>query len=89
MMGYIFGALSLLALIFCATIIIDRTIFTQRVKKIIVGKTGKEIQEETGLTVTILKVDGKKFYASVKSILGIFSYTLVFYNGTLISKNRD
>lgn len=88
-MEIFFSIVAIFALVFACTIIIDRTVFFQRVKKIIPGMTGKDITFTTGLYVSVLKVDKSKFYGSVRSTLRIFSYTLVFENGKLVSKNRD
>lgn len=87
----IFSIISILSLIFCTVIIIDRTIFTQKMHSIETGMTGKEIQEATGLKIRVTKIEnrGTIYYAKVHSFLTLFKYRLAFCNGKLVSKQRD
>lgn len=85
----IFAIISVLSLLFCAAVIIDRAIFSQKVADIMTGMTGREIQDATKLKVEITEVKGNVFYARVRSTLSIFRYRLAFCNGRLISKQRD
>lgn len=84
-----FAVVSVLSLVFCTAVIIDKAIFTQKVRDIMTGMTGRQIQELTGLKLQITKVSGNVFYARVSSGLSVFKYRLAFCNGKLISKQRD
>ena len=88
-MEIFFSIVSLASLVFCTGIITDRVIFMNSMKMISVGMTGQEIQEISGLKITIIKISGKTYYGQVQSKLSIFKYRLVFLNGKLISKIRD
>lgn len=85
----VFSILSILSLIFCITVMVDMTVFNQKVKEIRKGMTGKQIQNLTGLKLKILKVEANVYYAQVTSVLTMFRYRLVFCNGKLINKQRD
>lgn len=91
-MEIFFGVLSLLALVFCILIIVDRTLFIKKVKSIRTGWTGQDIQNETGLKLKITNIVNKgtaSYEAKVFSLLTLFSYTLIFNNGRLIGKIRN
>lgn len=84
-----FAIVSILSLLFCSAVIIDKTVFTQKVREISAGMTGREIQNITGLKVKITEVKGNVFYARINSTLSLFRYRLAFCNGKLVSKQRD
>lgn len=88
-MEIFFSILAVLSLIFCSVIIIDRTIFDKRIRDIENGMTGKEVEKVTGRKLQIIKIEKDTYYARLTSILTIFKYRLVFFNGRLISKQRE
>lgn len=88
-MEIFFSILTVLALIFCVCIIIDRTIFDRRIKSIKTGMTGKEVEKASGYKIQVLSIDKNTYYARVQSTLTIFKYRLVFFNGKLISKQKE
>ena len=85
----IFSIISILSLIFCILVIVDSTIFSQKIKEVRTGMTGKQVQEATNMKIRILKVEGNVYYARLSSYLTMFRYRLVFCNGRLLSKQRD
>ena len=85
----IFSIISVLSLIFCILVIVDSTIFSQKIKEVRTGMTGKEVQDITNMKLKILKIEGNVYYARISSYLTMFRYRLVFCNGKLISKQRD
>lgn len=84
-----FSIISVLSLIICLAIMIDRTLFMSKIRDVRSGMTGKQIQNLTGLKIKVIKVDGTVYYAIVSSYMTIFRYRLVFCNGKLINKQRD
>lgn len=72
--------------IFSTLIVIDKAIFVQKTKNIRIGMTGKEVQDETGLKIRFLKIEGNSYYALVQSKLTVFKLRLVFVDGQLLSK---
>lgn len=88
-MEIFFSIVAVLSLIFCSVIIIDRTIFDKRIRDIENGMTGKEVEKVTGRKLQIIKIEKDTYYARLTSILTIFKYRLVFFNGRLISKQRE
>ena len=88
-MEIFFSIVAVLSLIFCSVIIIDRTIFDKRIRDIENGMTGKEVEKVTGRKLQIIKLEKDTYYARLTSILTIFKYRLVFFNGRLISKQRE
>jgi len=82
----IFSILSVASLVFCALIVVDRTIFQGKVRLISIGMTGKEIEELTGFKLTILEIGRTSYSAQVRSMLTIFKCKLVFHNGRLVNK---
>lgn len=84
----VYGVILVISCVFCALIVIDRALFSQKLRQIESGMTGKEIQDQTGLMIKILKIEGSAYYAMVSSKLTIFKMRLVFINGRLISKQR-
>lgn len=89
-MEIFFSIVSILSLIFCILVIVDMTLFSHKIRIITTGMTGKEIQVSTGLKLKILKIEpGNVYYARINSHLNFFRYRLVFYNGKLISKQKD
>lgn len=83
-----FSIISILSLAFCSIIIIDKSLFTQKLRNIEFGMTGKEVQEAANIRLEIVKIDGNIYYARIKSYLSLFKYRLVFCNGKLFSKQR-
>lgn len=88
-MEIFFSIVAVLSLIFCSVIIIDKTIFDKRIRDIENGMTGKEVEKVTGRKLQIIKIERDTYYARLTSILTIFKYRLVFFNGRLISKQRE
>lgn len=88
-MELVFSILAVASLIFCSVVIIDKTIFDKRLRDVESGMTGYEVERKTGKCLEILKIEGGTYYARVSSILKIFHYRLVFFNGRLISKQRE
>lgn len=88
-MEIFFSIIAVLSLIFCSVVVIDKTIFDKRIKDIETGMTGKEVEKVTGRKLEILKLEKDTYYARLTSILTIFRYRLVFFNGRLISKHRE
>ena len=88
-MEIFFSIVAVLSLIFCSVIIIDKTIFDKRIRDIENGMTGKEVEKVTGRKLQIIKIEKDTYYARLTSILTIFKYRLVFFNGRLISKQRE
>jgi len=88
-MELVFSILAIASLIFCSVIIIDKTIFDKRLRDVETGMTGREVERKTGRRLEILKIENGSYYARLSSILRIFHYRLVFFNGKLISKQRE
>lgn len=88
-MEIIFSIIAVLSLIFCVVIIVDRTIFLRKLKEVEVGMTGKQVEEAAGYPLQIVSIEGTSYQAVVKSFLTIFKYRLVFYNGRLVTKQRE
>lgn len=88
-MEVIFSIIAVLSLVFCVVIIVDRTIFTRKIKEIEVGMTGKEVEEAAGYPLQIVSIEGTSYQAVVRSFLTIFKYRLIFYNGKLVTKQRE
>ena len=88
-MEILFSILAVGALIFCVVMIVDKTVFDKKIKEIGLGLTGKEIQDMTGKKLKIVKVEGNSYQAIVMSTLTIFKYRLVFFEGKLISKQKE
>ena len=88
-MEIFFSIVAVLSLVFCSVIIIDKTIFDKRIRDIENGMTGKEVEKVTGRKLQIIKIEKDTYYARLTSILTIFKYRLVFFNGRLISKQRE
>lgn len=88
-MEIFFGILAMLSIIICTLIIVDKTLFEKKINSIDVGMTGREIQENTGLRLRIIKVDGNTYYARVISVSTIFKYRFAFYDGKLVNKQRE
>lgn len=88
-MEIFFSIIAVLSLIFCIGIIIDRTIFDRKMRNIQVGMTGKEIEAASGYKLLVLKVDKNTYYARIQSTFTVFKYRLVFFNGKLISKQKE
>lgn len=88
-MEIFFGIIAILSLVFCSVVIIDKTIFDNKIRNIDSGMTGKEVQEAAGRKLEIVKIEGNTYYARIKSHLRFFRYRLVFFNGRLISKQRE
>lgn len=88
-MEIVFGIISVLALVFCIIIVLDRALFMYKIKKIKNGMTGRQIENETNLRLRIFKIEGNSYNAQVISMLTIFKYRLTFFEGKLISKVRE
>lgn len=87
-----FAVLTVISLIVCTGIIIDRVIFVKNMKKVGYGMTGREIEAATGLKLHIsnLSVTGNGNYeAIVTSKATIFKYTLIFKDGKLYRKKAN
>lgn len=71
---------------FCALVIVDRALFSQKIKQIETGMTGKQIQDKLGFEIHFLEINGTNYTAIIQSKLTIFKMKLVFVNGKLVSK---
>jgi hypothetical protein len=88
-MEIFFSIVAILSLVFCTLVIIDKTIFDSKIREIDNGMTGKEVQNVSGKKLEIIKIDGNTYYARIKSSMKFYRYRLVFFNGRLISKQRE
>ena len=78
----------ILSCIFCMLIVIDKALFVQKTRNILMGMTGKEIQDNFNLKIYFLSIEGDTYYALIRSKLTIFKMRLVFVNGKLLAKQR-
>lgn len=88
-MEIFFSIVAVLSLLFCSVIIVDKTLFDRKIHYIESGMTGKEVEKVCGRKLEVLKVEKDTYYARLTSYLTIFHYRLVFFNGRLISKQRE
>lgn len=88
-MEIFFSILAVLSLIFCAFIVIDKTVFDRKLKRLKIGMTGKEIEEQENFRIQILDVKGLTYTARVFSKLTIFKCKLFFQDGKLMSKQKE
>ena len=95
-MDVFFAILAVLSFIICTAIIVDKTIFDYRFKKVKMGMTGKEVQAACRYKInpeSIKILSDKNGYngyeAIIKSYLTIFKYRLIFKkDGKLLVKQR-
>jgi len=88
----VFAVLTVISLIVCTGIIIDRVLFSKNIKKIDYGMTGREIEALTGLKLHIINlsvVNTNDYEAIVTSKATIFKYTLIFKDGKLYRKKAN
>lgn len=89
-MEIFFSIITVLSLVFCIGIIIDKTIFDMQTRNIETGMTGKEIEAVSKCKVYVISIkNNNTYYARIQSKLTIFKYRLVFFNGRLISKQKE
>ena len=87
-MEIFFSIVLIVSCVFCILVVMDRAIFAQRTKTVEIGMTGKEVQQNTGLKLKIINVEGNNYTAILFSTSTFFKLRLVFTNGRLISKQR-
>lgn len=88
-MEIFFSIISIIALVFCTVVIIDKAVFTRQVQAMSLGMTGREAQEASGLVLRIQEIEGSSYRAIVVSKTTLFKYTLYFQNAKLTSIMRD
>ena len=88
-MEIFFSILAVLSLTFCTFIVVDKTVFDRKLKRLKIGMTGKEIEEQENFRIQILDVKGSTYTARVFSKLTIFKCKLFFQDGKLMSKQKE